>query len=298
MFCFLLLTPRTRRQQWYLNPSYTQQFTTWWALVCCRRQVWCVMLGVKSDPTWYASCGLLCWRSQRRMCPIVPCLPVCCWLYSSRRTGCHLQTFPAAVACCPLLCCVAVRAGRFSCTYRPVVPPSARHAAAAVQAVPLCGHAHLCGASTGGSGSLHGVSTGAVKPRATWSVVWCMLSCLALCCSHCMSVVCGWFSKLGCQPLPVPTLAATGLHSTGGLLLCCAQECHLLCCCPRLVCCQGAGRQIAKASSPLDGQLFVIQHLLFLREQIAHFDVDLTVTDIDLDFSHMRDHVRRIMTGE
>ena len=42
----------------------------------------------------------------------------------------------------------------------------------------------------------------------------------------------------------------------------------------------------------------MIQHLLFLREQIAHFDVDLTVTDIDLDFSHMRDHVRRIMTGE
>lgn len=61
---------------------------------------------------------------------------------------------------------------------------------------------------------------------------------------------------------------------------------------------QAAGRLVAKGSSPLDGQLFVIQHLLFLREQIAHFDVDLTVTDIDLDFSHMRDHVRRIMTGE
>eukprot|EP00879_Flechtneria_rotunda_P017545 GHRR01018394.1.p1 GENE.GHRR01018394.1~~GHRR01018394.1.p1 ORF type:complete len:715 (+),score=305.59 GHRR01018394.1:627-2771(+) len=63
-------------------------------------------------------------------------------------------------------------------------------------------------------------------------------------------------------------------------------------------CVQGAGRLVAKQAGPLDGQLFVIQHLLFLREQIAQFDVDLTVTDIDLDFTHMRDHMRRIMSGE
>lgn len=60
---------------------------------------------------------------------------------------------------------------------------------------------------------------------------------------------------------------------------------------------QNAGRAVAKQAGGLDAQLFVIQHLLFLREQIAQFDVDLTVTDIDLDFTHMRDHVRRIMTG-
>jgi hypothetical protein len=63
-------------------------------------------------------------------------------------------------------------------------------------------------------------------------------------------------------------------------------------------CVQNAGRGVAKQSGSLDAQLFVIQHLLFLREQIAQFDVDLTFTDTDLDFTHMRDHVRRIMTGE
>jgi hypothetical protein len=61
---------------------------------------------------------------------------------------------------------------------------------------------------------------------------------------------------------------------------------------------QAAGRQVAKQSGALDGQLFVIQHLLFLREQIAQFDVEFSVTDIDLDFTHMRDHMRRIMSGK
>jgi hypothetical protein len=55
---------------------------------------------------------------------------------------------------------------------------------------------------------------------------------------------------------------------------------------------------VAKQSGALDGQLFVIQHLLFLREQIAQFDVEFSVTDIDLDFTHMRDHMRRIMSGD
>ncbi len=60
---------------------------------------------------------------------------------------------------------------------------------------------------------------------------------------------------------------------------------------------QSASRAVARRSGPLDAQLFMIRHLLLLREQIAPFDVDFSATHVDLDFSHMREQLRAIMAG-
>lgn len=61
---------------------------------------------------------------------------------------------------------------------------------------------------------------------------------------------------------------------------------------------QNASRTIAKSSSLVDGYLFQIKQLLILREQLAPFDADFATVEKQLDFSHMRDHLRRIVAGQ
>lgn len=61
---------------------------------------------------------------------------------------------------------------------------------------------------------------------------------------------------------------------------------------------QTASKTVAKQAGPLDAQLFAIRHLLLLREHVSTFQADFRVADRDLDFSHMRGQLQRLLAGE
>lgn len=58
---------------------------------------------------------------------------------------------------------------------------------------------------------------------------------------------------------------------------------------------------VTEQGSVIDGQLFMIEHLLLLREQISPFESEMTDHSIsfrEVDFSHLRGHLRRLLSGE
>ncbi|XP_023377570.1 conserved oligomeric Golgi complex subunit 3 [Pteropus vampyrus] len=57
----------------------------------------------------------------------------------------------------------------------------------------------------------------------------------------------------------------------------------------------GASESISKNKTRIDGQLFLIKHLLILREQIAPFHTEFTIKEISLDLKKTRDAAFKIL---
>merc|ERR1712087_354397 len=56
-------------------------------------------------------------------------------------------------------------------------------------------------------------------------------------------------------------------------------------------------RRLAAKSSTVHGHLFLIKHLLILREQISPFDVDFSITETTLDFGHMTQYLTELVSS-
>ncbi|CAG9467282.1 unnamed protein product [Pedinophyceae sp. YPF-701] len=61
---------------------------------------------------------------------------------------------------------------------------------------------------------------------------------------------------------------------------------------------ESASRAVSSKAGSMEGLLFLVRHLLVLKSHVQSFQGDFEDTEIELDFSHMRDQLRRIMGGE
>lgn len=57
-------------------------------------------------------------------------------------------------------------------------------------------------------------------------------------------------------------------------------------------------RSISTAKSLTDAELFSIKQVLVLREHIASFEAEFAIVERDLDFTHTREAIRKMMTGQ